>query len=60
MGYVKEPEGVDFVVDSSPVTEYDKLKISEAIAYYKKTGRKMPVRKKTAKSANKPARQIVA
>lgn len=45
MGHIKEPQGVDFVVDPSPLTEDDKKKISEIIAYYKKTGKKMPVTK---------------
>ena len=40
MGYIKEPDGVDFFVDSKPLTERDKKEISELIAYYKKTGRK--------------------
>lgn len=42
MGYIKEPEGVDFVVDSTPLTDDDRKKISEVIAYYKATGRKKP------------------
>ena len=40
MGYIKEPDGIDFFVDSKPLTEKDKKEISELIAYYKKTGRK--------------------
>ena len=42
MGYIKEPAGVDFVVDPTPLTTADRKKISEIIAYYKATGRKMP------------------
>lgn len=42
MGYIKEPAGVDFVVDSTPLTTEDRKRISEIIAYYKATGRKMP------------------
>ena len=41
MGYIKEPEGVDFVVDPTPLTNDDRIKISKLIAYYKATGRKM-------------------
>ncbi len=45
MGYIKEPAGIDFVVDSTPLTSEDRKKISEVIAYYKATGRKMPLSK---------------
>ncbi len=41
MGFIKEPVGVDFIVDPTPLTDDDRNKISELIAYYKKTGRKM-------------------
>jgi hypothetical protein len=44
MGYIKEPEGVDFFVDPTPLTVEDRKKISEIIAYYKATGRKMLLR----------------
>lgn len=40
MGYIKEPKGIDFVVDPQPLTEKDKSLISHAITYYKQTGRK--------------------
>ena len=39
MGYIKEPKGVDFVVEPHVVTEEDKRIISEAIAHYKATGK---------------------
>jgi hypothetical protein len=47
MGFIKEPAGVDFVVDPTPLTAEDRKKISEIIAYYKATGRKMPLDKPT-------------
>jgi hypothetical protein len=47
MGYIKEPAGIDFVVDPTPLTAADRKKISEIIAYYKATGKKMPLRKST-------------
>lgn len=50
MGYIKEPIGIDFVVDSTPLTAADRKKISEIIAYYKATGKKMPLKKLTAKT----------
>ena len=39
MGYIKEPKGVDFVIEPHMVTEEDKRIISEAIAHYKATGK---------------------
>lgn len=57
MGYIKEPAGIDFVVDPTPLTAADRKKISEIIAYYKATGKKMPlqkiVRKTSLTNANK-------
>lgn len=47
MGYIKEPVGVDFVVDPTPLTAAERKKISEIIAYYKATGKKMPLQKST-------------
>jgi len=40
MGHIKEPNGVDFFVDPTPLTKEDRQKISELIAYYKRTGKK--------------------
>ena len=51
MGYIKEPDGINFVVDSSELTQASKKKISEVIAYYKATGRKMAVKKTSATSS---------
>jgi hypothetical protein len=50
MGYIKEPVGVDFFVDPKPLTAADRKRISEIIAYYKATGRKMPIKKNKANS----------
>lgn len=49
MGYIKEPAGIDFIVDPTPLTTEDRKMISEIIAYYKATGRKMPFRKPTTR-----------
>ena len=49
MGYFKEPAGINFVVDPTPLTTADRKKISEIIAYYKATGKKMPLQKATIK-----------
>ncbi len=57
MGYIKEPEGIDFVVDSTPLTKEDRKKISEVIAFYKATGRKIllakPVKRHTKTTKSK-------
>lgn len=45
MGHIKEPFGVDFVVDSTPLTDLEKQRISEFISYYKRTEKKMPIPK---------------
>ena len=50
MGYIKEPAGIDFVVEPTPVTAADRKKISEIIAYYKATGKKMPLQKSNRKT----------
>jgi hypothetical protein len=31
MGYIKEPDGVDFVIQSSPLTDLERKEISEFI-----------------------------
>lgn len=48
MGYIKEPKGVDFVVEPHVVTAEDRRVISEAISHYKATGK--------FKKASKPKR----
>lgn len=50
MGYIKEPAGVDFVVDPTPVTAADIKKISEIIAHYKATGKKIHLQKVKTKN----------
>lgn len=53
MGYIKEPAGIDFVVDPTPLTAEDRKKISEHIAFYKRTGKKMSVEKSTPRLSRK-------
>ena len=43
MGYIREPEGIDFFVDPKPLTEKEKNEISKIIAYYRTTGRKKKI-----------------
>jgi len=49
MGYIKEPDGVDFVVDSRELKDWEKAEISKIIAHYKKTGE---IKKSTPKIKN--------
>lgn len=50
MGYIKEPAGIDFVVDPTPLTTAERKKISAIIAHYKATGKKMPLQKLMTKT----------
>lgn len=38
MGIIREPEGVDFVVESRPLKDAEKKQLSDIISHYKKTG----------------------
>ena len=57
MGYIKEPAGIDFVVDPTPLTAADKKFISGIIAYYKATGKKMTVKKTASKTRQASAKK---
>jgi len=59
MGFIKEPTGIDFVVDPTPLTAEDRKRISDIIAYYKATGRKMPVSKSRSRHHVKKAKKRV-
>ena len=51
MGYIKEPAGIDFVVDPTPLTTADRKKNSTIITYYKTTGKKMLLQKSSTKKS---------
>lgn len=38
MGIIREPNGVDFIVDSRELKDFEKKQISDIISHYKKTG----------------------
>lgn len=59
MGYIKEPEGIDFFVNSTPLTESDRKKISEIIAHYKATGRMKPISKSVVKKSAKSSKKKI-
>jgi hypothetical protein len=47
MGHVKEPNGVDFIIQSEPLTEIERVTISEFIRSYKaEQGAKQASRKR--------------
>ncbi|WP_169818758.1 hypothetical protein [Niabella ginsenosidivorans] len=52
MGYIKEPKGVDFIIQSRPLTDKDKQEISRHIAGYKaKHSKKQTVKPKSKQLA---------
>ena len=42
MRHIKETDGMDFLAIPTSLTESERKGISEFIAYYKRTGKKMP------------------
>ncbi|MFZ1789736.1 MAG: hypothetical protein WAT92_15560 [Saprospiraceae bacterium] len=56
MGYIKEPDGVDFVINGKPLTEKQKKEISEFI----KSEKESLVKLKTAKTKNTDPQKKVA
>ncbi len=60
MGHIKEPAGIDFVVDPTPLTIADRKKISEIISYYNATGKKKPFQKSEIKTRLKIKSRIKA
>lgn len=56
MGYIKEPKGVDFIIQSEPLTDKTRQEISEFIRNYKlKAARKSPKKTITAKKNKQTA-----
>ena len=55
MGYIKEPEGVDFVIQSKPLTEKQEKELSEFIAK-----RKLEIKKKSQKGTYSQSRRPVS
>ncbi|GHT58616.1 hypothetical protein AGMMS50239_03490 [Bacteroidia bacterium] len=48
MGYIKEPEGIDFIIKSKPLTVEEDKSISEYIKTDKAKNRRYTVVRKTA------------
>ncbi len=55
MGHIKEPEGVDFVIKSKPLTNKERNEISELIKALKK---RKSIRKKKAGRKKKATESI--
>jgi len=51
MNLIKEPKGVDFIIQSPPLTEKDRIEISEFIATLKS-------KKVVAKRVSKPKKTV--
>ncbi|MEO6134489.1 MAG: hypothetical protein ABIP35_05015 [Ginsengibacter sp.] len=52
MGYIKEPEGVDFIIQSKPLTDKERKEISKFIQEYKaKNADKKSLRKSRSSSS---------
>ncbi|HYG39359.1 MAG TPA: hypothetical protein VD908_12095 [Cytophagales bacterium] len=53
MGHIKEPKGVDFIIESKPLTDKERKKISEFIlADRAKTAVRIKVSKKNQTTTN--------
>jgi len=59
MGYIREPKGVDFVVEPHVVTEEDRRIMSKIIADYKATGKitRAPRPKRKARRSGKKVKK---
>lgn len=59
MGYIREPKGVDFVVEPHVVTDEDRRIMSKIIADYKATGKitRAPRPKRKARRAAKKVKK---
>lgn len=55
MGYIKEPKGVDFIIQSKPLTDEERKQISKFIQDYKakRTEKKAVTKSKTSLSKQK-------
>jgi hypothetical protein len=53
MGHIKEPEGVDFIIKSKPLTDKERAEISEFISQYKAKHSHTKALKKRRKTSSK-------
>lgn len=45
MGHIKEPKGIDFIIQSEPLTDKDRQEISKFISDYKAKHKKKSIAK---------------
>jgi hypothetical protein len=59
MGYIKEPKGVDFVVEPHVLTDEDQKIMSKIIAEYKATGKitRAPKLKRVRRTSGKKVKR---
>ena len=55
MAHLKEPKGVDFIIESEPLTEEARAEISAFIKAYKAKKARRPLGKKSNNSSRKKA-----
>ena len=53
MGHIKEPKGVDFIIKSKPLTNEERVAISEFIRQYKAKHSAKKVSRKTRRTATR-------
>lgn len=53
MGHIKEPQGVDFIIESKPLTNDDRAAISDFIRNYKEKQKARRSRRTTTKAKSK-------
>ena len=56
MGLIKEPEGVDFIINSEPLTKEQEARLSEFIARRKQEIAEMEKNERPTKAKNKRAK----
>lgn len=52
MGFIREPKGVDFIIQSDPLTEKERKEISQFIANYKLERTKLNQKKLETNTTN--------
>lgn len=57
MGHIKEPKGVDFVIESEPLTEEERKKISEFI---RRDKAKLTNKRKLSRTSKTPKKKETA
>lgn len=50
MPHIKEPYGIDFTVENTPVSQADRKLLSDIIAHYKATGKVKKIEPKIGRS----------